>query len=92
MEWTSTSLSDESTEPIAKSDNGLSPKICIKIINLHVVFEIKSWPSYSEKGFTFLRNSLFVVVKLNKNPDLGYCISFNVWGFFHCRMVGLVRT
>ena len=39
-----------------------------EIINLDIVFEIKSWPVYTNNGFT-LRNHLSGAVKLNKNSD-----------------------
>ena len=54
-----------------------------KIINLYIVFGIKSCPYYNDNSFT-LKNYLFGSVKLTKNPDhdkyfySGYGISFDV--------------
>ena len=58
-----------------------------KITNLHIAFEIKSWPFYTDDGFTF-RNPLFGATKLTTNPapdkysHSGYGISFNIRGSF----------
>ena len=59
----------------------------IKIINLYIIYKIKSWQYYVDTGFTY-RNSLFGAVKLTKNVDpdkysySGYSISFDVPGTF----------
>ena len=58
-----------------------------KIINLYIIFEIKSWPFYVDNEFTF-RNSLFEDVNLIKKVDpdkysySGYGISIDVSGTF----------
>ena len=54
-----------------------------KLINVYIIFEIKSWLFYSDIG-CMLRKSLFGAAKLNKNPYShkcsysGYSISFDV--------------
>ena len=68
-----------------------------KIRNLYIVFEIKSWPSYFDNGFT-LRNSLFGAIKVSENPDPNkypysvYGILVNVCETFWCPKVSLVRV
>lgn len=57
----------------------------IKIINLYITYEIKSWPFYIDNGFN-LRNALFGAAKMATNPDpdkyfdFEYYISFDIHG------------
>ena len=93
-------------------DNFINPKLWVKfngscskidrvftpykIMNLHIVFEIKSWLFYNNNNFT-LRNFLFGAAKLtiNLDPD-NYSYSGHVFylmyvEFFNYQMVGFLR-
>ena len=51
------------------------------MINLYILFEIKSWRHYFDNGFT-LRNSLTKNTDLDKRSYSGYGILFGVRGTF----------